>query len=166
MLVTAAQAPLLSQGHANRSEDREEGTEEGKQHIFEQLIDAGADLLGCAGVEVLQAQHQAEEGADNPDPRQDARQVLVKLGPQRRLHHRLRGEEMSRARRGTGAQHALLTLAHLELIMQRLGILLPGMPQRMLLEQLLQLATALGRLQLLDCPHLPRELLQAPTQCK
>ncbi|MNP77568.1 hypothetical protein D3C76_1750240 [compost metagenome] len=50
--------------------------------------------------------------------------------------------------------------------MQRLGILLPGMPKRMLLEQLLQLATALGRLQLLDCTHLPRKLLQAPAQRK
>src|SRR3989344_2695009 len=73
---------------------------------------------------------------------------------------------MPRAGSCAGAQQAPLALMHLELVMQRLGILLPGMPQRMLMEQLLQFATALGWLQLLEFTHLPCELLQAQAQRK
>ncbi|MNZ89476.1 hypothetical protein D3C78_1084020 [compost metagenome] len=72
-LVAARQPPLLGQGHRDGGQNRHERAQEGEHDVLEQLIDARIHLLGRARVEMLQTQHQTEEGADNADTGQDAR---------------------------------------------------------------------------------------------
>ena len=87
-----------------------------------QIVQAAAHGFGVARyLKTAEADNQPGEGADDADTGQDAWQVLVEAGFERRVDQRLLGEELAGHRR----RPPLRWLAGFVVAVQRLGKLSP-----------------------------------------
>lgn len=80
ILVALRQREFLQPCNHYGGENRYSRTEEGVQHIMQQVVHAAGDLLWSTGVKMVQADHQAIKRPDDPDPRQNAGQMFEEFG--------------------------------------------------------------------------------------
>lgn len=91
-------------GEEHGQADGDGGNLEGVADALDQLPEAAPHHVGAGGnLEVGEADDEAGKGAEDADAGEDARQVLVELGPQGRIHQGLFGEEAFRQGRGAPA---------------------------------------------------------------